>query len=197
MDFLLDLAKIAAPIIGNILLPGVGGAIGTGVSGLIGSFERRSAANEAEQRAQQAAAAQRQLAMQALGAADMTGSVRNLAKEAVGQLGGSLGAAGLLGSSLADNALAGVVGDVVARLAPARANALMQAYQLGMTPEQNLFNMYSGAAGGAAQGGGLDFGWLADLGNFDWSQLVGGGIPAAATLPTAPISRIDAVRFGG
>lgn len=197
MDFLLDLAKVAAPILGNIFMPGIGGAIGTGISGLIGAWERRSAANQAEQQAAAAAEAQRRLAMQALGVADMSGAVRTLTKDAVGQLGGQLGGAGLLGSSIANNALAGVAGNVVSQLAPARANAMLQAYSMGMQPEQNLFNMYSGAAGSAASGGGLDFGWLADLGNIDWGSIFGrGGGAAAQPGFTAPISRIDMVRFG-
>lgn len=174
MDWLLDIAKIAAPIIGNIIAPGIGGVIGTGVSGLIGSFENRSAADEAERQARLATEAQKQMVQKMLGAADMTSSVNTLAKNAVGQLGGALGSAGLLGSSLADNALAGVVADVVAKLAPARANMLTQAYGLGMTPSQNLFDMYAKAAQAASKNGGLDFGWLADLGKYDWSKIFSG-----------------------
>lgn len=174
MDWLLDLAKIAAPVIGNIIAPGIGGLIGTGLSGLWGTLENRAAADTAEKQARAAAEAQRLLAQKMLGAADMGGSVRTLAKDAVTQLGGNLASNGLLGSSLADNALASVVGDVVARLAPARAGLLTQAYQLGLRPEQNLFNLYSQAAQQAGKNGGLDFGWLADLGNYDWSKLFAG-----------------------
>ncbi len=177
MDWLWDILKIAAPIAGQLIAPGIGGVIGSGVAGLIGSIQGQNAANEAEQRMNEAAMKQYQLAQQALDNINMGSAVRTLSKQGLSQLGGSLAASGLLGSSLGSAAMRGVVADVLARIAPQQTSAMLQATSLAMQPYGGLLNAYSNAGLEAAKTSGLDLSALPwdQLGglNIDWSKIFG------------------------
>jgi len=174
-NFFLDLLKVAAPVVGSLIAPGVGTAIGSMISGFIGNIQGQMAAGEAEKRMQEEAALARQLAMQALGDIRSGLPVKHLVQQATDVLGGRLAGAGLMGSSIAANAYSRVASDVLARVAPQQMQAMLSATRLAMTPSEWLFSNWSNAAQQAAGSSGFDLGFLVDLLPYLGSGFGGGG----------------------
>ena len=138
------------------LIVGLGGQ-------LVGNLFNMWGANKAESEATKYADQMRDLGREALGKTDLNNIAGSMAKTAVGRTGGQLASAGTYGSSLANQTYQSVISDVIGRLAPAQQQGMLQAYQLMMTPDQQLLNLYGNAATGASQSGGMDLSFLSWL----------------------------------
>lgn len=157
------------------------------ISQIIGNARARQAAALAERKTESAADRVRTLGKEYLQRVGGTGDIRTMTKAGIGQLGGGLAAAGLMGSSLGGNAMMSVLSDVMARTYPARMNALANAYQMLASPEQMLADFYMQGAKSAAESGGMDmsglgymFPYLANMGGSGTAGVGGYGYTGGA-----------------
>lgn len=174
MDFLLNLLKVGAPIVGSFFGP-IGTAVGGLASGLIDSFQGQQAAQAAENRLNQAAGNAQAMVSNLMSQLSGAGPIKSLVRSGLDVAGGKLAASGLTGSSLASRAYQNVLTQATAQLAPSIMGNMVQATNLGLQPYHWLFNAYQGGAEQAAKGGGIDLGFLADLAPFIGSMFGGGG----------------------
>ncbi len=168
--FLMDLVKFGAPIVGSFFGP-VGTAIGAGVSGLVGNLESQQAAGEAESKTNQYIGDALAYLKSVGPTIDFSKAARQLAESAAPGIAAQLASTGGLHSSVASNAFERMLGDVVAKLTPAQAQAQLGLAGLMMQPYSWGADFYAKGAQQAANAGGFDLGFLAQLAPY----LFGGG----------------------
>ncbi len=146
-------------------------AAGIGLVGsLIGSANARRTAALAEMKTEDKADIMRQWAEQYLKDLKNNTSLRSMTKSALGQAGGAIAGSGLLGSSIGNSAMLGVLSDVLAKTYPSRMQSLGNAYQMMMAPEQMMADFYARGAEAAAGSSSMDLSGLGQL-----LLLMGGG----------------------